>query len=71
VSLNPDVLKSHHKTVNIPVNGYLYVYCSNESNIDLFFDNLQACPPKEDDTNAWAAGGGNALLSVRVNNGGD
>jgi RHS repeat-associated protein len=41
VSLNPDVLKSHHKTVNIPVNGYLYVYCSNESNIDLFFDNLQ------------------------------
>jgi RHS repeat-associated protein len=50
VSLNPDVLKSHHKTVNIPVNGYLYVYCSNQSNmkmacpynfVGMFFDNLQ------------------------------
>jgi hypothetical protein len=41
VSLTPDVLKSHHKTVNIPVNGYLYVYCSNQSNINVFFDNLQ------------------------------
>jgi RHS repeat-associated protein len=27
--------------VNIAANGYLYVYCSNESNITVFFDNLQ------------------------------
>jgi RHS repeat-associated protein len=28
-------------TVNIAKNGYLYVYCSNESNVPVFFDNLQ------------------------------
>jgi RHS repeat-associated protein len=37
-----DVVKSH-SDLNIPMtsNGYLYVYASNESNIDVFFDNLQ------------------------------
>lgn len=40
------VLKSHGgaaglTTGEITKNGYLYVYCSNESKIDVFFDNLQ------------------------------
>jgi len=41
VSATADAVKSHHGIVNISRNGYLYVYCSNESNIDVFFDNLQ------------------------------
>ncbi len=28
-------------TANVSQNGYLYVYCSDESNIDVLFDNLQ------------------------------
>jgi len=28
-------------TMSIPKNGYIYVYCSNESKFDVFFDNLQ------------------------------
>lgn len=28
-------------TISIPKNGYIYVYCSNESQYDVFFDNLQ------------------------------
>ncbi len=41
VNATGDVLKTHHNTISIPKNGYLYVYCSNESNVDVFFDNLQ------------------------------
>ena len=29
------------RTVEITANGYLYIYCSNESNIPVYFDNLQ------------------------------
>lgn len=36
-----NTLKAHTATVNISKNGYLYVYCSNESDVDVFFDNLQ------------------------------
>jgi RHS repeat-associated protein len=28
-------------TISIPKNGYIYVYCANESKFDVFFDNLQ------------------------------
>ncbi|MEO7210707.1 MAG: DUF6443 domain-containing protein, partial [Chitinophagaceae bacterium] len=31
-----DILKTHHNTISIPKNGYIYVYCSNESNVDVF-----------------------------------
>jgi len=41
VSTTGDVLKTHQRTVNIGKNGYLYVYCSNESDVNVFFDNLQ------------------------------
>ena len=37
-------MKDHYTELqNIPVikNGYLYIYCSNESAVDVFFDNLQ------------------------------
>ena len=34
--------KSHTVTgITIPKNGYIYVYCSNESQYNVFFDNLQ------------------------------
>lgn len=34
-------VKSHSINVPISKGGYLYVYCSNESNVDVFFDNFQ------------------------------
>jgi RHS repeat-associated protein len=35
-------LKNHFlQNINVPKNGYLYVYCSNESNINVYFDNLE------------------------------
>jgi len=41
VSATSDNVKTHHNTISISKGGYLYVYCSNESNYDVFFDNLQ------------------------------
>jgi RHS repeat-associated protein len=35
-------VKSHLlPQISIPKNGYIYIYCSNESNINVFFDNLE------------------------------
>jgi len=42
VSENNLTLKTHNiPTINVPKNGYVFVYCSNETAIDVFFDNLQ------------------------------
>jgi len=45
VSTTPDNIKIHTlsglPTLTMQKNGYLYVYCSNESNMDVVFDNLQ------------------------------
>src|SRR5690606_4801177 len=38
------VLKNHHQdlqNIAIPKNGYIYIYCSNESPVNVYFDNLQ------------------------------
>lgn len=39
-----NILKQHYpdlQNISVPKNGYIYVYCSNESNINVFFDNIQ------------------------------
>ena len=45
VSTTADNVKTHTlsglPTLTMQKNGYLYVYCSNESNMDVIFDNLQ------------------------------
>jgi len=42
---NSGTIKDHNlatqPTIDIPKNGYIYVYCSNESQYNVFFDNLQ------------------------------
>lgn len=38
------MLKEHHgdlQDIQVPKNGYVYIYCSNESPVNVFFDNLQ------------------------------
>jgi len=35
-------LRNHFiQDIPVPKNGYIYIYCSNESNIDVFFDNME------------------------------
>jgi hypothetical protein len=41
---NSSGLKDHYselQNLTVPKNGYLYVYCSNESPVNVYFDNLQ------------------------------
>jgi RHS repeat-associated protein len=44
------LIKTHNlstiPTIVIPKNGYVYVFCSNESNYNVFFDNLQVIHTK-------------------------
>jgi RHS repeat-associated protein len=59
-------LKAHFlQDIPVPKNGYIYIYCSNESNKDVFFDNLevvhQRCPILEETHySAW----GSKLLGI-------
>ena len=60
------VQTTYRRMVNAPINvlknGYAYIYVSNESNFPVYFDNLMV-------THIARAGfGGDALLSVRVDN---
>ncbi|MCC6289882.1 MAG: hypothetical protein IT249_18550 [Chitinophagaceae bacterium] len=41
ISTTADQFKPHSFNINVAKSGYLYVYCSNESNWDVYFDNLQ------------------------------
>jgi RHS repeat-associated protein len=39
---NSSNLKTHNiPAIDVPKNGYVFVYCSNETGIDVYFDNLQ------------------------------
>ena len=52
VNDNPFLLKDHHESdpqlsnIQVTRNGYLYVYCSNESGVNVLFDNLQVVHEK-------------------------
>lgn len=44
VESTPDMYKQHHaqlQNLQAYKNGYIYIYCCNESPVDVFFDNLQ------------------------------
>jgi len=59
VSSTGDVIKTHNQTIPMTANGYLYVYCSDESNLDVYFDNLQVVNtrgPELEETHYYPAG---------------
>jgi RHS repeat-associated protein len=47
-----NTVKSHYdvdamlRGITVPKNGYIYIFCSNESPVDVFFDNLQVTHTK-------------------------
>jgi RHS repeat-associated protein len=59
-------IKPHFlQDIAVPKNGYIYIYCSNESNTDVFFDNLEVVHQRspileETHYNAW----GSKLLGI-------
>jgi RHS repeat-associated protein len=59
-------IKPHFlQDIAVPKNGYVYIYCSNESNTDVFFDNLEVVHQRsplleETHYNAW----GSKLLGI-------
>jgi len=73
VNSTPDVVKTHTLLITgIPPmaqNGYIYIYCSNESNIDVYFDNLQVVQthgPIEEETHYYPYGLAMAGISDRA-----
>jgi RHS repeat-associated protein len=69
-----DILTQYNVNVPVTKNGYLYVYCSNESSLSVFFDNLQLAHthgPLIEETHYGAWGLALAGISSKALNFGD